>query len=62
MDSFRKIDIDQYDEDLLLDQELVDPYPKSPEQALSDARAKSTEVRTLIGRWVFASHSRHDRR
>ncbi|SPO32330.1 related to subunit of the Arp2/3 complex [Ustilago trichophora] len=50
MDNFRKIDIDQYDEDVILDEELVEPYPKSPEQALADAKSKSTEVRTLIGR------------
>lgn len=50
MDNFRKIDIDQYDEDVILDEELVEPYPKSPEQALADAKSKSTQVRTLIGR------------
>lgn len=50
MDNFRKIDIDQYDEDAFLDAELVEPFPKSPEQALADAKAKSTEVRSLIGR------------
>ena len=50
MDNFRKIDIDQYDEDVISNEELVEPYPKSPEQALSYAKAKSTEVRTLIGR------------
>ncbi|SPC63860.1 related to subunit of the Arp2/3 complex [Ustilago sp. UG-2017b] len=54
MDNFRKIDIDQYDEDVISNEELVEPYPKSPEQALSDARAKSTEVRTLIGRGDIA--------
>ncbi|GAK65044.1 ARP2/3 complex [Moesziomyces antarcticus] len=50
MDNFRKIDIDKYDEDVILDEELVEPYPKAPEQALAEAKAKSTEVRTLIGR------------
>ncbi|SOV02283.1 related to subunit of the Arp2/3 complex [Ustilago sp. UG-2017a] len=54
MDNFRKIDIDQYDEDVISNEELVEPYPKSPEQALSDAKAKSTEVRTLIGRGDIA--------
>lgn len=52
MDNFRKINIDQYDEDVIQDEELVEPYPKAPEQALADAKAKSTEVRTLIGRCV----------
>ncbi|TKY86040.1 hypothetical protein EX895_004865 [Sporisorium graminicola] len=50
MDSFRKIDIDQYDEDAISNEELVEPFPKSAEQALADAKAKSTEVRSLIGR------------
>ncbi|SYW81843.1 uncharacterized protein UHO2_00348 [Ustilago hordei] len=54
MDNFRKIDIDQYDEDVISNEELVEPYPKSPEQALSDAKAKSIEVRTLIGRGDIA--------
>ncbi|CCF47898.1 hypothetical protein NDA11_005058 [Ustilago hordei] len=54
MDNFRKIDIDQYDEDVISNEELVEPYPKSPEQALSDAKAKPTEVRTLIGRGDIA--------
>lgn len=50
MDNFRKIDIDQYDEDAITNEELVEPYPKSAADALADAKAKSTEVRTLIGR------------
>ncbi|PWZ01486.1 Arp2/3 complex 16 kDa subunit ARPC5 [Testicularia cyperi] len=50
MDNFRKIDIDKYDEDVILDEELVEPFPKAPEQASADARAKATEVRSLIGR------------
>lgn len=50
MYNFRKIDIDQYDEDAITNEELVEPYPKSAEDALVEAKAKSTEVRTLIGR------------
>lgn len=50
MDSFRNIDIDKYDEDVIMDDELVEPFPKSAEQAASDARNKATEVRSLIGR------------
>ncbi|CBQ71129.1 related to subunit of the Arp2/3 complex [Sporisorium reilianum SRZ2] len=50
MDNFRKIDIDQYDEDAITNEELVEPFPKSADQALADAKAKSAEVRTLIGR------------
>ncbi|KAJ9478817.1 Actin-related protein 2/3 complex subunit 5 [Pseudozyma hubeiensis] len=50
MDSFRKIDIDQYDEDAITNDELVEPYPRSAADALADAKAKSTEVRSLIGR------------
>lgn len=55
MDGFRNIDIDKYDEDVLLDDELVEPFPKSAEEAAADARAKATEVRSLIGRYVNAS-------
>lgn len=50
MDSFRKIDIDQYDEDAISNDQLVEPYPRSAADALADAKAKSTEVRSLIGR------------
>ena len=50
MDNFRKIDIDQYDEDAITNEELVEPFLKSAEQALADAKAKSSEVRSLIGR------------
>ncbi|EST05898.1 ARP2/3 complex, 16kDa subunit (p16-Arc) [Kalmanozyma brasiliensis GHG001] len=50
MDNFRKIDIDQYDEEAISPEELVESYPKAAEQATAEARAKSTEVRGLIGR------------
>lgn len=50
MDNFRKIDIDQYDEDVITNEELVEPYPKAAEQATAEAKAKSSEVRSLIGR------------
>jgi len=48
--SFRKIDIDIYDEDVLLDSELYDPDPRETNQVLSDARQKQTAVRTLLSR------------
>lgn len=52
MDAFRKIDIDQYDEDTLLDSELVLPDPREPSTVLADARAKAGEVRGLLARCV----------
>ncbi|PWN48307.1 Arp2/3 complex 16 kDa subunit ARPC5 [Violaceomyces palustris] len=50
MDSFRKIDVDQFDEDAISDSELFEPDPRSPEEALSEARSKVAQVRTMIGR------------
>ncbi|EPQ30771.1 uncharacterized protein PFL1_01672 [Pseudozyma flocculosa PF-1] len=50
MDAFRKIDVDKYDEDVISDAELVEPYPKSPQDASAEARSKVAEVRQLIGR------------
>ena len=48
--AFRKIDIDQYDEDRLVPSDLYDPDPRGPDGVLADARNKSTEVRSLLSR------------
>ncbi|KAI0763866.1 arp2/3 complex subunit [Irpex lacteus] len=50
MDAFRKIDIDQYDEDTLLDSELVLPDPREPSTVLADVRVRAGEVRGLLAR------------
>lgn len=55
MDAFRKIDIDQYDEDTLLDSELVVADPRDASTVLADARVKAGEVRGLLARCVLVS-------
>lgn len=52
MDSFRKIDIDQYDEDVLLESELYEPDPRDPAQVLDDVKQKVTAVRSSLARYV----------
>jgi len=49
--SFRKIDIDAYDEDVLLESELCDPDPRDPAQALSDAKQKQIVVRSALAKY-----------
>ena len=49
--SFRKIDIDQYDEDVLLESELYEPDPRDPAQVLSDAKQKAATVRQSLARY-----------
>jgi hypothetical protein len=48
--NFRKIDIDVYDEDVLLETELYDPDPRGPQQVLEDAKAKAASVRTSLAK------------
>lgn len=48
--AFRKIDIDIYDEDVLLDSELYESDPRDANQALSDARQKQATVRTHLSK------------
>jgi actin related protein 2/3 complex subunit 5 len=48
--SFRKIDIDAYDEDVLLEAELYDPDPRDPAQVLSDTKQKAAAVRSSLAR------------
>lgn len=59
--SFRKIDIDQYDEDVLLESELYEPDSRDPAQVLSDAKQKAATVRQSLARcdalWSFLSRS-----
>lgn len=60
-DNFRKIDVDKYDEDVISDAELVEPYPISPQEASAQAKSKATEVRSLIGRCVALYLAKMDR-
>lgn len=48
--AFRKIDVDIYDEDVLLDSELYESDPRDAHQALSDARQKQATVRTHLSK------------
>lgn len=50
--AFRKIDIDQYDEDKLVEEELYEPYPLAPAQAASRSKEVEREVRGLLTRCV----------
>lgn len=50
--NFRKIDIDAYDEDAFLESELYEADPRDPQMVLSDAKAKTTQVRTALSRQV----------
>lgn len=50
--SFRKIDIDAYDEDVLLEGELCEPDPRDPAQVLSDAKQKQAAVRSTLARYA----------
>ncbi|KAI5118711.1 hypothetical protein M0805_004511 [Coniferiporia weirii] len=52
--AFRKIDIDVYDEDVLLEEELYDADPRDPDQVLSDTKAKATHVRSALAKGDIA--------
>jgi hypothetical protein len=53
--AFRKIDIDQYDEDVLLDSELYEPDPREPAQVLEEAKQKSGSVRSFLSKYVLGN-------
>ena len=53
MASFRKIDIDAYDEDVLAESELYTPDPRPPAQVLADAKEKATAMRGILARCVM---------
>ncbi|GAA5940317.1 hypothetical protein JCM3775_004433 [Rhodotorula graminis] len=48
--NFRKINIDQYDEETVLAESLYLPDPRGPAQALADAQTKDRTVRSLLQR------------
>jgi len=48
--NFRKIDIDQYDEDALVETELYDADARDPAQVLNDAKQKGAAVRSALSR------------
>jgi actin related protein 2/3 complex, subunit 5 len=55
--AFRKIDIDQYDEDVLQDSELYEAEPRDPAEVLDDAKQKQIAVRGFLARYskIFGS-------
>lgn len=52
MDAFRKIDIDQYEEDVLLEEELYEADPRDPATVLNDTKQKAGAVRGSLSRYV----------
>ena len=49
--NFRKIDIDAYDEDVLVETELYNPDPRGPAQILSDTKQKTSAVRSALSKY-----------
>lgn len=49
-DAFRKIDIDAFDEDVLLESDLVDPDPRDPATVMADTKAKNTQLRSFLSK------------
>lgn len=50
--NFRKIDVDQYDEDVLLDSELYEADPRDPAQILDDTKQKASAVRSSLSKYA----------
>ncbi|KAI0060158.1 arp2/3 complex subunit [Artomyces pyxidatus] len=48
--NFRKIDIDAYDEDVLLETELYDADPRAPSQVIEETKAKAVAVRSSLNK------------
>ena len=51
--AFRKIDIDQYDEDILLDSELYEADSRDPTEVLDDAKQRQIAVRSFLARYAI---------
>lgn len=54
-EKWRKINIDQYDEDVVLESELYDPDPRDPSTILADAKSKAQLVRSALAKLVARS-------
>jgi actin related protein 2/3 complex, subunit 5 len=48
--SFRKIDIDKFEEDVLLETDLYEADPRDPAQVLEAAKAKAAVVRGSLSK------------
>ena len=55
--AWRKINVDQYDEDVLEESELYDPDPRDPGTILNDARQKANAVRSALAKLAQLSPS-----
>jgi len=53
-EKWRKINIDQYDEDVVLESELYDPDPRDPSTILADAKGKAQLVRSALAKLVMS--------
>jgi len=53
-EAFRKIDIDVYDEDVLLESDLIAPDPRDPATVLAEAKNKSSQVRGFLSKGDIA--------
>lgn len=51
--AFRKIDIDAFDEDVLLPSDLYDPDPRGPDAVTQQASQKAGEARGLVSKCVI---------
>ena len=51
--TFRKIDIDQYDEDVLQDSELYEADPRDPSEVLDDAKQRQIAVRSFLSKYMI---------
>lgn len=50
--NFRKIDIDQYDEEVLLDSEIYDSDPRDTASALNETKQYAAAVRSSLAKCV----------
>jgi len=50
--NFRKINIDQFDEDALQDSEVYEQDPRNPADVLDDAKQRQIAVRGLLARYT----------
>lgn len=48
--NWRRLNVDQYDEDRVLPSDLYDPDPRGPAGVLSDTQAKQATVRSNLAR------------
>ena len=56
MDAFRKIDIDQFDEDRLDASELYEADPRDPAAVLDEAKQRQAAVRSTLARCVISRY------